>query len=55
MNIRTITDRHILAALNATVKPESAAPDLSYWGIESTAKMRASLEAYEATRVQEQS
>lgn len=43
--LQPVTDEQVLAALNATVKPESAAPDLSYWGEESAAQMRRSLEA----------
>lgn len=47
---RPITDEMVLAGLNATVKPESRAPDLSFWGDEPTVAMRASLEAAEGER-----
>lgn len=46
------TDEEILAALNATVKPASAAPDLSYWGDEPVEKMRASLLAARQHRIE---
>lgn len=39
------SDEEILAALNATVKPADAAPDLIFWGEETVAQMRASLRA----------
>lgn len=39
-----ITDEMVLRGLNATARPGSEAPDLSYWGIEATVKMRAAFE-----------
>lgn len=39
------SDARVLAALNATVRPDQAAPDLSFWGEGPVALMRASLRA----------
>jgi len=47
---RPITDEMVLAGLNATEKPESRAPDLSFWATGKIATMRAALEASEEAR-----
>lgn len=39
------SDAQVLAALNATVRPDQEAPDLSFWGVEKADRMRSALRA----------
>lgn len=47
----TSADTRLLAALNATVPPQSGAPDLSYWDDVTIANMRAVLRAADEASV----